>query len=116
MRKVKPPTHQAKAVFETCIGKVKDPDLKARLSSISAIVEAEAQVFAAAIHAGNVHLLPEQALLNGDVEAKEMEAVYTGRMAKIGAPGRLIYDELMAAPVNDRCPLCGQRTVSTLDH
>ncbi|WP_292420263.1 hypothetical protein [Mesorhizobium sp.] len=27
-----------------------------------------------------------------------------------------MYDALKAAPKNDVCPLCGQRTVSTLDH
>lgn len=37
-------------------------------------------------------------------------------MAKNTAPGRPIYDKLLAAPKHGICPLCGQRTVSTLDH
>ncbi|MGW0710510.1 HNH endonuclease [Streptomyces sp. NPDC002643] len=35
-------------------------------------------------------------------------------MAKIGRPGRAIYDELKMAAVV--CPLCGHREVTTLDH
>jgi hypothetical protein len=50
------------------------------------------------------------------VTADEMSAIYTGRMAKKGGPGRSIYDELMATPAHGRCPLCGHRQVSTLDH
>jgi len=45
-----------------------------------------------------------------------MEAVYTQRMAKKGSPGRDTYDELISAPSQGRCPLCGGRLVTTLDH
>jgi hypothetical protein len=45
-----------------------------------------------------------------------MEAVYTQRMAKKAAPGRDAYDELFNSAPNGKCPLCGHRTVSTLDH
>lgn len=37
-------------------------------------------------------------------------------MAKKGSPGRDIYDELISAPAQGRCPLCGHRLVTTLDH
>jgi hypothetical protein len=45
-----------------------------------------------------------------------MEKVYTQRMAKSGAPGREIYDEIFASSPSGRCPLCMQRFVATLDH
>ncbi|TRO62490.1 HNH endonuclease [Streptomyces sp. IB201691-2A2] len=47
---------------------------------------------------------------------KEMTDVYTDRMAKKKAPGRVIYDDLILAPAHGICPLCAQRPVSTLDH
>ncbi|MFJ4518444.1 HNH endonuclease [Streptomyces sp. NPDC088816] len=47
---------------------------------------------------------------------QEMIAVYTNRMAKKQAAGRPIYDDLILAAKDGRCPLCGQRPVSTLDH
>jgi hypothetical protein len=37
-------------------------------------------------------------------------------MAKKGAPGRDIYDAIFFSAPQGKCPLCGQRTVSTLDH
>ncbi|MFG1491108.1 HNH endonuclease, partial [Oceanospirillum sp. HFRX-1_2] len=50
------------------------------------------------------------------VSVDEMKTVYTGRMAKKLAPGRIYYDRIMALPEHGRCPLCSQRVVSTLDH
>lgn len=44
----------------------------------------------------------------------ELIKVYTNRMAKEGAPGRPVYDALKLAA--GRCPLCGHRPVTTLDH
>ena len=49
-------------------------------------------------------------------DSKEMEKVYTQRMAKTGAPGRYVYDEIFASSPHGRCPLCAQRSVATLDH
>lgn len=37
-------------------------------------------------------------------------------MARFKSRGRLIYDDLMIAAPDDRCPFCGHRNVSTLDH
>ncbi|WP_245591702.1 HNH endonuclease [Cystobacter fuscus] len=55
-------------------------------------------------------------MVGGVITKDEMEAVYTQRMAKKGAPGRDIYDKLISAPAQGRCPLCAQRLVTTLDH
>lgn len=49
--------------------------------------------------------LPEERGVAGVVSRDEMSAVYTGRMAAKGAPGRAVYDRLMAALPLGRCPL-----------
>jgi hypothetical protein len=116
MRSLPIPLQLARAVFETCISRVRNPDLKRRLQAVASLVEQEAANFEASVRAGTMHTLPQQGVLNGDVLADEMEKVYTSRMAKADTPGRPIYDALMAAPAHGRCPLCNQRTVSTLDH
>ncbi|MBT9395052.1 hypothetical protein KLP40_17935 [Hymenobacter sp. NST-14] len=107
---------QAREVFETCISRVRNPNLRTRLQAVAALVEQEAANFEASVRAGTMHAVSQQGVLNGDVLAEEMEKVYTNRMAKADTPGRPIYDALLAAPAYGRCPLCNQRTVSTLDH
>ncbi len=60
--------------------------------------------------------LHREAVAIGPVTRAELEAVYVNRMAKKGAPGRAVYETLIAAPMHGRCPLCCQRLVTTLDH
>jgi hypothetical protein len=55
-------------------------------------------------------------LVAPNVTATEMEKVYTQRMARKGAPGRDVYDEIFGSSPQGRCPLCCQRLVATLDH
>ena len=54
--------------------------------------------------------------VSGQVSADEMVKVYTDRMVGKQSPGRIYYDKLKSTPPHGRCPLCGQRVVSTLDH
>jgi hypothetical protein len=50
------------------------------------------------------------------VTQAEMSDVYELRMVDKRSPGRAVYDAILALPPHGRCPLCGQRVVSTLDH
>lgn len=52
----------------------------------------------------------------GGVSAADMEKIYTQRMVPSSSPGRVAYDKIMGSAEHGRCPLCGQRTVTTLDH
>jgi hypothetical protein len=115
MRKLTKPVDDPGIVFRTCISRVKNVDLKSRLTAIEGAVEAAAKAFDNAASTTTLHTLLPQNDVNG-VTIKEMSDVYTNRMAKKDTPGRLFYDKLLAAPEHGRCPLCGQRVVSTLDH
>ena len=110
------PAHTARETYAVCISRVRDQELKARLDGVTqAIVDASAQ-FEAAAACQTLHMIARAAMVGGSVTKDEMEAVYTQRMAKKGSPGRDIYDALISAPAQRRCPLCGQRSVTTLDH
>lgn len=110
------PTLSAQSVFTTCISRVRDPDLAARLARATpTIVAASVQLD----DAGRRHQLHEIAPhyeVSPDITVGEMEKIYTQRMAKTGAPGREIYDEIFASGPTGRCPLCMQRFVGALDH
>jgi 5-methylcytosine-specific restriction endonuclease McrA len=116
MRKLTKPLDDPGSVFLTCISRVRNIGLKSRLTSVEATIVAAANEFEAAASTTTLHTLLPQNDVNGIVTKQEMLEVYTNRMAKKDAPGRSIYDKLLAAPVHGRCPLCGQRVVSTLDH
>ncbi|MGE3779864.1 MAG: HNH endonuclease [Pirellulaceae bacterium] len=89
--------------------------MKSRLEAATSEVVAVAQAFDVAAQQHTIHTLPRQALGHG-VTTADMEKVYSQRMARRGAPGREIYDELFESSPHGRCPLCAQRSVATLDH
>lgn len=115
MRTLPRPTLVAGEVFTTCISRVRDQALKGRLTGISAQIVETSERFDELASINRLHQLARLAVI-GDVTTAEMEAVYTQRMAGKSAPGRASYDELLNSAPLGKCPLCGHRTVSTLDH
>lgn len=115
MLRVRQPNRSAGWTYSTCIRRVRSAPDKERLESIKPdIVAASAQLVAAA-DAGRISSIPPTAGVGG-VSTEELSAIYSLRLARLGSAGRMVYDELLAAPRNGRCPLCGHGQVSTLDH
>lgn len=115
MRKISKPTYDIGDVYDLCISRVKNPDLKQRLERCkSDIINASLDYNDKATRT----MLHQISIMTSvrDVSAKEMEKVYTYRMAKKKTSGRPIYDKLKSSSKYGRCPLCGQRVVSSLDH
>jgi hypothetical protein len=115
MLKLDRPQYSAEDTFAACISRVRLPALKAKLIAATQAIRDASDAYMAAAEAQALDQIARAALVNGTVTTAEMEAVYTGRMAKQNAPGRAIYDDIFAA-AKGRCPLCAHRTVTTLDH
>lgn len=110
------PAQSARSSFTACISRVRNRGLANRLNAaLTTVVDASVEFDHAAL-GGNLHKMAAHNIVAPDITVGEMEKVYTQRMAKIGSPGREIYDEIFASPPHGRCPLCTQRRVSTLDH
>ena len=117
MWRIPKPTVSAIDTYTTCISRVADKAFKQRLDSIIQIIQVDAHAYDQAADQANLHLFPQaKSVGNNAVSRDEMESVYTDRMAKIGAPGRAIYDQLLISGEDSTCPFCGHRDVSTLDH
>ncbi len=114
MWKVEKPTHTARYAFTTCISKVKNPGLKGRLVSITQDIVDASDEYDNAAQRESLHTIATATMV-GTVTQAEMKAVYDGRMVKLTAPGRAIYDDLLAA-AKGKCPLCGKRQATTIDH
>lgn len=110
------PTYNSGDVFIECLTIVRNADLRTRLTTARTLIEQAATEFDTKAKTGLLHTVVRETLVNGNVTSKELEDVYTLRMAKQGTPGRRIYDELKIAAPNGICPLCSQRIVKTIDH
>lgn len=116
MIKLAPPALDPGEVFSLCISRVRNPALRLRLASIKADVVEASDSFKDLAALVRLHEFVREAVVGGDVTTAEMEAVYTQRMVPKTAPGRDAYDTLMSLARSGKCPLCGQRDASTLDH
>ena len=116
MIKLDKPDQEAGDVFTRCTSRIRDDRLRVRLERIlQTIIDASDEFDDAATHT-RLHQIAPHNMVGGLVSQAEMNAIYTQRMAKKGAPGRDIYDSLITSAPQGRCPLCCHRTVSTLDH
>ncbi|MGQ8367372.1 HNH endonuclease [Glaciecola sp. 1036] len=111
-----PPNENAVVVFEACIERVMNVDLKRRLQSCSEEIGEASVEFDQKAAVAELHTIKTKDNVADAVSVDEMKKVYTSRMAKKMAPGRIYYDRIMALPEHGRCPLCSQRVVSALDH
>lgn len=116
MKKLIKPNDNALVVFTACIDKIRDANLKSRLIACSQEIQDSSNEFDLKVSNAQLHTILPKDNVATVVTANEMKAVYTSRMAKKLAPGRIYYDKLMSLPEHGRCPLCSQRVVSTLDH
>lgn len=116
MHKLALPSYTAEYTFSACINRIKDTDLKNRLSSIKATIIALSSNYEQAAIDNALYTIQTSNTVNGVVTTNEMSDVYDFRMVKKRSPGRHIYDKLISAPAHGRCPLCGQGKVWTLDH
>lgn len=116
MKKLVKPSDTALDVFRVCVSRVRDDGLKTRLVACYQEIEAASNEFDEKANISELNTIAPNYAVASLVTVAEMNVVYTSRMAKKLAPGRIYYDKLMSLPEHGRCPLCFQRVVSTLDH
>ncbi|MBD8882348.1 hypothetical protein IHE49_17840 [Rhodanobacter sp. 7MK24] len=115
MRRLPCPTVTAKEILDLCIESIQDSSLKNRLQNVTPLIETAEQNYVSKGALGTLHDIAGTSDVGGEVTTAEMKRVYNGTFVK-SKRTRNIYDTIKKAPENDTCPLCGQRTVSTLDH
>lgn len=110
------PADQADHVYLSCVQGVRNKDLKDRLrKAAETIGTADLSYREAGVDCA-FGCLRQADFDLPDVTAKEMAWLYDNRMVGKTAPGRPVYDAIKAASPQGRCPLCGHRDVTTVDH
>jgi hypothetical protein len=116
MWKVGRPTFSALRTFEVCIRTIADQGLRDRLEeSISAVHGAD-YLYREAGERGDFDDLAQPDFSLSVVTPVEMSNLYNRKMAENRSSARYIYDALILASPQGKCPMCGHRDVTTLDH
>ncbi len=115
MRRLPRPTITAQEVLELCIASIRDVSLTKRLRLAAPVINAAEANYVSRGQQAKLHTIVGTNGVAGHVTTAEMERVYKGTFVR-SVNTRDIYGAIKSAPENDMCPLCSQRTVSTLDH
>lgn len=111
-----PPVISVRSSYETCVGGTRDPGRRGRLLAAADHVADAGERFRDAARDGLLHSLCSAAFAVPDIPAADVVAwAYENGMVGAKA-GRALYERLLAAPQDERCPLCGHGVVRTLDH
>ncbi len=116
MRTLPKPGESAAEVFAVCIARVRNTTSRDKFVAVTQHIVVAADVYDGAATRGQCYALAQEADVGGQVTADDMSRLYKNSMVRKGSAARQIYDRLIAAAPFGRCPLCGQGTVSTLDH
>ncbi|MGB7203827.1 MAG: hypothetical protein WBD16_16390 [Pyrinomonadaceae bacterium] len=109
------PAHTAGDVFAKCISGKIEPQRKARLEGLQAAIEVGDVTYHGLAQSAQLFKMPDEILPEG-VDLTEVAGVYTQRFVPEKSLGRDIYEDLILAPDNRTCPLCGIGFVESLDH
>jgi hypothetical protein len=116
MRKLTPPTYDARSTFELCADNVGNKALSTKLHTVAAEIESAEKLYKEQGEKASLFSIPEADMVGGVVTLAEMKALYKNTLSHQESDARYIYDAIKAAPKSGICPLCGQRVVATLDH
>ncbi|WP_333745593.1 HNH endonuclease [Streptomyces sp. IBSBF 2950] len=111
-----PPAVSSRHSYETCVGSTRDPGRRELLLAAADSVEGAGDRFRSAAHQNTLHALDSTAFSIPGISAADAVAWAYDRGMVATKSGRVIYDQIMSAPPEQRCPLCGHGVVRTLDH
>lgn len=116
MWKVDQPTFSALQTFESCIMTISDKGLRDRLEESIVAVHGADDLYREAGERCTFDDLAQSDFSLAVVTAGEMSNLYNRKMADKRSSARYIYDALIIASPQGKCPMCGHRDVTTLDH
>ncbi len=110
------PTLSVVNVFSDCISNFRDTALVSRLQSISTYIQNETNNYDTLASTNDIYQIHPTTMVNGVVTKNDMVKVYEKKLVPKGEVGRSHYEYLRSLAKHNICPICNQRTVTTLDH
>ena len=114
--KLKAPKDKHLDVLIKCTSNLQSTSLKQQFKDNEDFIIDAGDDFALKIGLNKLYTIKPANMINGVITKDNMNYLYTGKLSKKGQPGRTYYDNWRSIAAFGQCPLCGVRTVSTLDH
>lgn len=115
MRRVREPRYSVAEILDVCLTHTEDVDLKVKANAaLNLFVEAELDYRTRAT-TRELYKIAEAPNVGTLLSKDEMAFLYK-KLSSTTPETRVLYDHIKGLARGNICPLCNQRTVSTLDH
>lgn len=116
MRSLPKPPIPADEIFRAAVDTIRSAEDRARHLMEAPNVAVLGALYEGVLNVADANALPESKFTLAKVTSEEMGRMYSYRLRRLESPIRSYYDDVLAAPDDDICPYCGQRTAETVDH
>ncbi len=111
-----PPALSARDSYDACVRGTRDVQRRRQLLTAGASVEAAGERLRRAARQGALHELDSREFTVPDITPGDLVRwAYDNGMVN-SRDGRAVYEQILSAAPDERCPLCGHGVVRTLDH
>ena len=114
MIKVNKPNYEQDKIVDVCTSNITSETRLNNILASKSIIKQESLNYDELAIEGNLSTISTHKSVSGGATKEDMVWLYDNKFVKDG--GREYYDKIILLPKNGICPLCGKRTVSTLDH
>lgn len=115
MIKLTKPQYDQKKILDACTANMREGVLKSHIKASAEEIINESIGYDKKAQKGNLSSIKVHDSLKSGATKDDMKKLYERKFVPEKGGGRDYYDAIMLL-ANGRCPYCGQRVVSTLDH
>lgn len=116
MRKIIKPSVYIRQIVTDCISNMSDLKLKTEIECAIHLIEVANTEYNLKKASNELHHLVRGQEINSIVTSKVLKDLYSKRFINKNNLARKHYDNLLFSAPNGRCPQCGIRIATTLDH
>lgn len=114
MIKLDKPNMKQKDIIDACIGNLRKEPTLSNIKKSRVFIERKSNTYNILGEKGELGEIPVHSKVLGGATKDDMVWIYDKKFVRDG--GRSYYNKIMKIPPFARCPFCGVRRVSTLDH
>jgi hypothetical protein len=116
MKRLPLPNFAAKEVIELCASGITLPERSKALLAALSTIEAGEETYKKLAVVGQLFQIPSTDDVTSELNGELMGKIYKSHFMRVRSPTRNLYDSIRLAPKHGLCPLCGQRSVGSVDH
>ncbi len=114
MIKLDKPNMKQKDIIDACIGNLRKEPTLSNIKKSREFIERKSNTYNILGEKGELGEIPVHSKVLGGATKDDMVWIYDKKFVRDG--GKSYYNKIMKIPPFARCPFCGVRRVSTLDH